>query len=157
GDDVCTRLFGSDAGVDRFPFSVLFRLVEPRTSVLTRAYHVGSSESGFEIAARSDKWHKSGDKAGDKITTVYVDRVPVDQPISIDDFRDQIIGLGHDNKIGGVETVPMAGTLGLGYVVHMAQHWTPLGVALGDLVYSLPLAPGEQQRIAIFERREQTA
>jgi hypothetical protein len=27
GDDVCTRLFGSDAAVGRFPYSVLFRLV----------------------------------------------------------------------------------------------------------------------------------
>ena len=34
----------------------------------------------------------------------------------------------------------------------MAQRWTPLGLALGDLVYSLPLAPGEQQRIAVVER-----
>jgi len=36
----------------------------------------------------------------------------------------------------------------------MAQHWTPLGLTLGDLVYSLPLAPGEQQRVAIFERQD---
>src|SRR5581483_10257639 len=32
------------------------------------------------------------------------------------------------------------------------QRWTFQGVTLGDLVYSLPLAPGEQQQVAIFER-----
>ena len=48
----------------------------------------------------------------------------------------------------------MAGTLGLGYVVQLAQRWAPAGLSLGDLVYSLPLAPGEQQRVAVFEQRQ---
>ena len=48
----------------------------------------------------------------------------------------------------------MAGTLGLGYVLRLAQQWTPEGLSLGDLVYSLPLAPGEQQKIAVFEQRQ---
>lgn len=153
GGDVCSRLFGSDAAEDKFTFGVLFRLVEPRTSVLTQAVRYGTGANSFAIAARSMKWLAPTGEA----KTVYVDRVPVDQPISVDGFRDQIIGLGGNDVIQATETVPMAGTLGLGYVVEMAQRWTPLGVTLGDLVYSLPLAPGEQQRIAIFERREATS
>jgi hypothetical protein len=84
----------------------------------------------------------------------FTDRVPVEQPISVDGFRDDIVGVNGDDTVSSTETVPMAGTLGLGYIVRLAQQWTPRGLALGDLVYSLPLAPGEQQKVAIFERRD---
>src|SRR5581483_8682134 len=87
-------------------------------------------------------------------TVSYVDRVPVEQPISADGFRDRIMGLKSDGTFTGDETVPMAGTLGLGYVLNLSQRWTFQGLGLGDLVYSLPLAPGEQQQVAIFERRD---
>jgi hypothetical protein len=82
----------------------------------------------------------------------YVDRVPVEQPISVDGFRDQMMGLQLDGTYTADETRPMAGTLGLGYVLWLSQRWTFEGLALGNLVYSLPLAPGEQQQVAIFER-----
>src|SRR5262249_8431530 len=84
----------------------------------------------------------------------FVDRVPVDQPISVDGFRDRIVG-DVGGQISDDETMPMAGTLGLGYIVQMAQHGTYMGLSLGDLLYSLPRAPGEQQRVAIFEQRQQ--
>jgi hypothetical protein len=84
----------------------------------------------------------------------YVDRVPIEQPLSIDGFREQLMGLQSDGTMTGDETLPMAGTLGLGYVLDMSQRWTFQGLALGDLVYSLPLAPGEQQQVAIFERTD---
>ncbi len=82
----------------------------------------------------------------------YVDRVPVEQPLSVDGFRDQLMGLTPYGTFTADETVPMAATLGLGYVLWMSQQWTFEGVTLGDLVYSLPLAPGEQEEIAVFER-----
>ena len=50
--------------------------------------------------------------------------------------------------------MPKAATLGMGYIVKMHQIWVPNGMSLGDLVYSLPLAPGEQQRIAVSDERE---
>lgn len=46
----------------------------------------------------------------------------------------------------------MAGTLGLGSVLNLAQVWKYDGLTLGNLLYSLPLASGEQQRIATAER-----
>lgn len=84
--------------------------------------------------------------------TTFVDRVPVEQPLSIDGFRDQLMGLTPGGVFTADETVPMAATLGLGYVLWMSQQWTFEGVTLGDLVYSLPLAPGEQEEVAVFER-----
>ena len=87
-------------------------------------------------------------RAGQELELHLAERVPIDRPLSVDAFRD---GLAKVTP-GWWNGVPIASSLALGYVVQMAQRWTPLGLALGDLVYSLPLAPGEQQRVAVVER-----
>jgi hypothetical protein len=91
--------------------------------------------------------------AGDPAAT-YTDRVPVEQPLSADGFLDQIAGIDPYGNFTADENVPMAATLGLGYVLWMSQQWTFKGLGLGDLVYSLPLAPGEQTEVAVFERTD---
>lgn len=40
---------------------------------------------------------------------------------------------------------------GLGLQVTVAQNWTPVGLALGHLLHSLALAPGEATRLAVIE------
>ncbi len=75
-----------------------------------------------------------------------VGRVPVEAPIDVSTYLEQV----QRNP----RAVPKAATLGIGYVVQMHQLWIPTGLSLGDLVYSLPLAPGEQQRIAVSDERE---
>ncbi|HZT12690.1 MAG TPA: hypothetical protein VFA29_07795, partial [Candidatus Baltobacteraceae bacterium] len=153
----CMLQFGANNSVDRFPFGVFFRLVEPRTSIVTQAQTTpattGSALMTFlprylTMALNGSSGSGSGGVPGPVDPTTngnvaYVDRVPVEQPISADGFRDRIMGLQPDGTFTGDETVPMAGTLGLGYVLWLAQRWTFQGVTLGDLVYSLPLAPGE--------------
>jgi hypothetical protein len=63
-------------------------------------------------------------------------------PISVDEFRERLL------------TAPkLVGTPGLGYILRCAQTWNFEGLALGDLVYSLPLAPGEQQQVVIIEQQ----
>jgi len=148
-DNNCLIKFLRDYTVDRFPFSVFFRLVEPRTSVVSAVRKIALAGTKFLFTSIFETG-----KSFSQETATYIDRVPVEQPISVDGFRDQIIGLDGGITIGPSENVPMAGTLGLGYVVRMAQSWTPKDFALGNLVYSLPLAPGEQQRVVIFERSE---
>lgn len=155
GEAGCHSLYLSNTGVDRFPYSVFIRLVEPRTSILNPVVVQKDPKYARRFYPIPDYFPLSEDHHGAQVT--YVDRVPVDQPISVDGFRDQLVGVGSGNKISPWESVAMAGTLGLGYLVHMAQWWTPKGLTLGDLVYSLPLAPGEQQRVAIFERRDMSA
>lgn len=152
GQDACNILFEQDAVVRRFPYSVLVRLVEPRTTTVSEVFLPGGRLSG-----RSDGrflfpiWNPGLLGALEIKNTRFVERLPVDKPISVDGFRDQIIGL-NGTVIDGARTVPMAGTLGLGYVLNLAQVWRYEGLTLGNLVYSLPLAPGEQQRIAVSER-----
>ena len=151
GDDgQCGLEFNANPSVDVFPYGVFFRLVEPRLSIVHPIFRfpirdkflpVQVYETAFKTIALGE-------------TTSYVDRVPVEQPLSVDGFRDQIMGLAPDGTIVQDERVPTAATLGLGYVLTLAQRWNYVGLSLGDLVYSLPLAPGEQQQIAIFERQD---
>jgi hypothetical protein len=145
----CPLKFDCDLPEERFRYSMLVRLVEPRTSIVTESiWFRGDNNLLFPSALRNQAW------VGLPGTqSQFVDRVPVDQPISVDGFRDRIVG-NEDGVISDTETIPMAGTLGLGYTVQMAQQWTYMGLSLGDLVYSLPLAPGEQQRVAVFEQRQ---
>jgi hypothetical protein len=150
GDEGCPITFSHDLPIERFRYSILIRLVEPRASILTEVLLFrGLQGNGLYVSALRNKQWANIPGAQRSFT----ERVPIDQPISVDGFRDRITG-NMGGIISGEETVPMAGTLGLGYTVHLAQQWKPVGLSLGDLVYSLPLAPGEQQRIAVFEQRQ---
>ena len=143
GADTCTQLFRSDFSIDRFPYGVLVRLVEPRPSIGSLAGDL----RGHRVSLANFAAVGLGG-----VDYRHVDRVPIDQPVSVDAFRDGLAGISPRGFGTGTTNVPIAGTLGLGYIVHLAQSWTPKGLMLGDLVYSLPLAPGEQQRIAIVDQ-----
>lgn len=152
GQDACNVLFEQDAVVRRFPYSVLVRLVEPRTTTVSEVFLPGGrlfpdADGKFLFPI----WNPGLLDALEIKQTRFVERLPVDKPISVDGFRDQLIGLS-GTEIDDARLVPMAGTLGLGYVLNLAQVWRYEGLTLGNLVYSLPLAPGEQQRIAVSER-----
>jgi hypothetical protein len=153
GDDACNVVFEEDATIRRFPYKVLVRLVEPRTTTVNQVFIPGGPF--FEGLGRGSRFlvplfDRGLVAALELKDTRFVERIPIDKPISVDGFRDQLIGLEGDT-IGIERDVPMAGTLGLGYVVNLAQVWKYDGLTLGNLLYSLPLAPGEQQRIVISE------
>lgn len=59
-----------------------------------------------------------------------------------------------DNISYSQDDLPYACSLGMGYALNMHQAWVPDGFALGDLLYSLILAPGEEQRVIIREHNE---
>jgi hypothetical protein len=56
-------------------------------------------------------------------------------------------------------TIYQATTLAHGHILHFKQEWVNDGYSLGDLIYSLPLAPGQKKQIVTFdwERREAAA
>jgi hypothetical protein len=155
GEGDCARSFRSNAGViDRYAYSLLVRLVAPEVTPKTL------------VAVRSEGGRLTPMPLLDPRTTVaneispaqiveyftnfgswkFVDRVPVSAPIDVDGF---LRAAGEHPQL-----VPKAATLGLGYVLKLQQTWIPVGLSLGDIVYSLPLAPGEQQRVAVFEQTE---
>jgi hypothetical protein len=147
-DDTCQLSFKANNAVDRFPYGVFFRLVEPQTSIPHVTFRVPASRGFFPLPH-----YLNGNEPLNVFGDVtYVDRIPIEQPLSVDGFRDQVMGVTSAGTVTAAETVPMAGTLGLGYTLWMSQRWTFQGLGLGDLVYSLALAPGEQQQVAIFER-----
>ena len=74
------------------------------------------------------------------------ERQGITEAINVDGFRDQL----HESPM---DLYKMS-SLGIGYVLNMHQAWVPDGFALGSLLYSLILAPGEEQKIIIRERGE---
>lgn len=152
GEDACGIRFDEDKTVRRYPYRVLVRLVEPRATAVNQAWvpkfrRDGNREGNFLVPFRGEAIPSA---LG--LPTQFVDRVPVERPISVEDFRDNVIGVDANGFIDASRKVPIAGTLGLGYVLNLAHTWRFDGLSLGNLLYSLPLAPGEQQRIAISEQ-----
>lgn len=52
-------------------------------------------------------------------------------------------------------SIPHMSSLGIGYSLNMHQAWVPDGFALGNLLYSTILAPGEEQRLIVREKQQQ--
>jgi hypothetical protein len=154
GEEGCQQEFTANASTDTFPYNVFIRLVEPQLSIVNEIQWVRLGEASEFFLPLPVYQTGVTPYRGAFTSTSYADRVPVEQPLSVDGFRDQIMGLESNGLFGADETVPMAATLGLGYVLEMQQRWTFAGVGLGDLVYSLPLAPGEQIEMAVFERTD---
>jgi hypothetical protein len=73
-------------------------------------------------------------------------------------------GRTHLNQINHIDwddepTIYQAASIAHGHLLHFKQEWMPDGYSIGDLVYSLPLAPGQKKQIAVldWERRESAA
>jgi outer membrane protein OmpA-like peptidoglycan-associated protein len=151
GEGDCELVFRTDPSQDRFPYGVFFRLTDPGMSTQTLArgdrQFEGMREGERKTTALRPVYPDELQAAlAEKSQLHLVDRVAIDRPISVEAFGRAVSGVSTPRRL------PMAATLAIGYVVHLAQRWTQKGLALGDLVYSLPLAPGEQQRIAVVER-----
>ena len=56
-------------------------------------------------------------------------------------------------------TIFQAASIAHGHLLTFKQEWLPDGYSLGDILYSLPLAPGQKKQIAVldWERRESAA
>jgi hypothetical protein len=154
GDGDCAMSFRSNLGViDKYRYSLLVRLVAPQLSnrrLGTRYRQEGRKGTTLSASTTGFGKYVGAEDLIGAMTELgsweIIERVPIDAPIDVDSFLDLV---ERDPK-----RVPKAASLGLGYVVKMHQIWIPTGLSLGDLVYSLPLAPGEQQRIAISDERE---
>lgn len=153
GEGDCARSFRSNLGtIDRFGYSMLVRLIAPQLSGRRLGTRIKRQNKSFLLSPTSAglSMYLGADQIVEAMASLgsweLVERVPVEAPIDVTQFRDAI---ERNPKL-----VPKAASLGIGYLVRMHQIWIPAGLSLGDLVYSLPLAPGEQQRIAISDERE---
>ncbi len=69
--------------------------------------------------------------------------------VEADDDVDGLIDLEDALDLG--EALVWRSRVRQGHVVRFEQSWTPVGLALGNLLHSLALAPGESTRIAIID------
>ena len=81
-------------------------------------------------------------KANNEIST----RCKLNKALDVHSFKESLYNNQHD--------LALASTLGIGYALNMHQAWVPDGFALGSLLYSLVLAPGEEQRLIVREHKE---
>lgn len=155
GSGDCAYSFRSNSGViDKFRYSMLVRLIEPQVAPRQLAARQWMDDKSATVPL--PLWDKSLGTQPDKKDVLgvvlgsaqfaLVERLPVDRPIDVTEFRESIEE--------DAASVPKASSLGLGYVVKMHQLWIPVGLSLGDMLYALPLAPGEQQRVAVYEKAE---
>ena len=70
-------------------------------------------------------------------------RRKLEKPVDVMDFKSKL----YTNP----DSYPQMSSLGIGYALNMHQAWVPNGFALGSLLYSLVLAPGEEQRLVVRE------
>jgi hypothetical protein len=73
-------------------------------------------------------------------------RKKMTSPLDVSDFKRKL----YENP----DSIPKMSSLGMGYVLNMHQAWVPDGFALGTLLYSLILAPGEEQRLIVRENNQ---
>ena len=78
--------------------------------------------------------------------TAVTSRGRINQPIDVRSFR--------DNLAKNHAELSYMSSLGIGYTLNMHQAWVPDGFALGTLLYSLVLAPGEEQRLIVRENKQ---
>ena len=103
----------------RFPYSVLVRLVEPRTTTVTEVFVPGKKlVPGLD--GKSSRSGQGCSAASEIEQTRFVERVPVDKPISVDGFRDQLIDRARQRDR---RRPPRAHGrhAGLGYVLNLSQ------------------------------------
>lgn len=76
----------------------------------------------------------------------FVNRRSLEQRINVTDFKNTIAM--------NPEQWPQVSSLAIGYILNMQQSWIPDGFSLGSLLYSLVLAPGEEQKLIVREKSQ---
>ncbi|MCL6285091.1 hypothetical protein M3P21_16295 [Ruegeria sp. 2012CJ41-6] len=155
GEGDCASEYRTEGGtVSRRRYSVLYRLTDPLVGPanLTRDRVVGGVT--FPTTVPGSAFVRAGVSASNVLSALqngdgdwnFRDRVPIEEPIDVEDFFEDLEARPTN--------VPKASSLSLGYVAKMRSTAVHAGLSLGRLIYSLPLAPGEEQRIVVSEQRE---
>ncbi|WP_108816054.1 hypothetical protein [Loktanella sp. Alg231-35] len=155
GEGDCASEYRTEGGtVSRRRYSVVYRLIDPLVGPknITRTRIVGGNRFSATIPGVT---FAQAELSAETLLTAFNndggewdfrDRIPIDEPIDIEDF--------FEDMEKSPQNVPKASSLALGYVAKMRSTAVHAGMSLGRLVYSLPLAPGEEQRIVVSEQRE---
>lgn len=111
--------------------------------LLVQAAFTPEALPGFDVEAPPDLIPKSGELATQKIlysTTVLIES----KPSITHEWQGGLIDLTALDRIGFSDVA-------FGAVMTFAQKWSPKAVALGQLLHSLPLAPGESTNLTVVD------
>ena len=133
-DDEAIHLSSDTAPSRVFNYNMLQRLVEPDITgeeiQFNNNYNATLPLTAVQLAQL--------------LKTVKVDkRKKLNSPVDVMNFKKQMYA--------NPDKYPQMSSLGIGYILEMHQAWVPDGFALGNLLYSLILAPGEEQRLIVRE------
>lgn len=155
GEGDCASEYRTEGGtVSRRRYSVLYRLIDPLVGPRTLTRDRVVDGISFPVSIPGTAFARAGINASNIVSALesddgewnFRDRIPIEEPIDVEDFFEDL-----EER---PESVPKASSLGLGYVAKMRTTAVHAGLSLGRLIYSLPLAPGEEQRIVVSEQRE---
>ena len=126
-------------------YSMLQRLTDPLIMQETEKY---MDEEGNEIKdyLANKKRYEDKEITIVKEWTTEKERVTLKGAVNIAEFKEMLA-----TNPGSITKMA---SLGIGYSLNMHQAWVPDGFALGTLLYSLVLAPGEEQRVVVRERTQ---
>ena len=93
-----------------------------------------------------------------KLGEFYSDKVFYNSIVMIDAPNKALHDLSEHGPIDlSGDTSPGFTTPATGAILTYSQAWNPIAVALGHLLYSLPLAPGESTKIAVIDYARRTS
>ncbi len=155
GEGDCASEYRTEGGtVSRRRYSVLYRLIDPLVGPKSLVRDRVVDGVTFPVTIPGTAFAQAGISASNVLSALetddgdwnFRDRVPIEEPIDVEEFFEDL-----EER---PKSVPKASSLGLGYVAKMRSTAVHAGLSLGRLIYSLPLAPGEEQRIVVAEQRE---
>ncbi|MCL2122117.1 MAG: hypothetical protein FWH28_07705, partial [Clostridiales bacterium] len=114
------------SAISKYTYKLLHRLVEPELTVLNMNQNIRPV-------------------AGNDLRAAF-SRLAISGPIDVESAKSQLLWYP--------DTVPIMSSLGMGYILSLRQEWTPTNFSLGNLLYSLALAPGEEQKLIVTERAD---
>ncbi|MDI9519995.1 MAG: hypothetical protein QM308_02390, partial [Bacillota bacterium] len=123
-----------------FTYSIMNRLTKPTIGQTSKKKTDQTANKNIDPS--TDRSLPAKNEKGDKLSK----RSQLTQSIDVMDFKKQI---SEDPN-----NWPQANSLAIGYILNMQQAWVPDGFALGNLLYSLVLAPGEEQRLIVREKKQ---
>src|SRR3954453_8303657 len=127
---------------DAQPWDAPAEVGDGGTPVVRRfAAKAGSSGISNHVATNGERWQQIRESMFAPALTRT--RLTWDNPVDWD----------------STPTLYEAATVAHGHLLHFKQVWYADGYSLGDLLYSLPLAPGQKKLVSVvdWERRETTA
>jgi hypothetical protein len=164
-------IYGTNTG-GKVPFSVFKKYhVALNTQVKTAAFpsiaNTGAAADGSINAGVGTLARVLNPALGTVFNKDLLDKITVDTKVATQlkgKKKRQFKGRSYLTPLNQIDwddepTIYQAASVAHGHLLHFKQEWRPDGYSIGDLMYSLPLAPGQKKQIAVldWERRESAA